>query len=118
MFDTINFKLTRSDYNGADFLSEVPCYITDVSEHLYSNGIVITGSLGNLKISCNEYQVKVKDGSLCKWYLGDNLQTMNRKDTKMAIEKLSDLLHIPMNKAMVTRIDVSQNFIMKHPPKV
>lgn len=118
MFDTINFKLTRSDYNGADFLSEVPCYITDVSEHLYSNGIVITGSLGNLKISCNEYQVKVKDGSLCKWYLGDNLQTMNRKDTKMAIEKLSDLLHIPMNKAMVTRIDVGQNFIMKHPPKV
>ena len=29
MFDSINFKLTRSDYNGADFLSEVPCYITD-----------------------------------------------------------------------------------------
>ena len=64
MFDSINFKLTRSDYNGADFLSEVPCYITDISEHHYNNGIVITGCLDNLKVSCNEYQIKIKDGSL------------------------------------------------------
>lgn len=118
MFDSINFKLTRSDYNGADFLSEVPCYITNISEHHYENGIVVTGCLDNLKVSCNEYQIRVKDGSLCKWYLGDNLQTMGRKDTERAVEKLSDLLHLPMDKAQVTRIDVSQNFIMKHPPSV
>ena len=118
MFDSVNFKLTRSDYDRADFLSEVPCYITDVSEHHFQNGVVFTGSLGNLKVSCNEYQIKVKDGSLCKWYLGDNLQTMGRKDTERAVEKLSDLLHLPMDKAQVTRIDVSQNFIMKHPPSV
>lgn len=118
MFDSVNFKLTRSDYDRADFLSEVPCYITDVSEHHFQNGVVLTGSLGNLKVSCNEYQIKVKDGSLCKWYLGDNLQTMGRKDTERAVEKLSDLLHLPMDKAQVTRIDVSQNFIMKHPPSV
>lgn len=118
MFDSINFKLTRIDYNGADFLEEVPCYINDVSEHHYSNGVVITGSLGNLKVSLNEYQIKIKDGSLCKWYLGDNLQTMGRKDTERAVEKLSDLLHLPISKAQVTRIDVSQNFIMKFPPSV
>lgn len=118
MFDSINFKLTRIDYNGANFLEEVPCYINDVSEHHYSNGVVITGNLGNLKVSLNEYQVKIKDGSLCKWYLGDNLQTMGRKDTERAVEKLSDLLHLPMSKAQITRIDVSQNFIMKFPPSV
>ena len=119
MFDSVNFRLTRSDYNGADFLSEMPCYITDVSEHHFNDGVVVvTGYLGNLKVSCNEYQIKVKDGSLCKWYLGDNLQTMGRKDTERAVEKLSDLLHLPMDKAQVTRIDVSQNFIMKHPPSV
>ena len=50
--------------------------------------------------------------------MGDNLQTMGRKDTERAVEKLSDLLHLPMDKAQVTRIDVSQNFIMKHPPSV
>lgn len=118
MFDTVSFRLTRDDYNGADFLSETPCYITDISEHHYNNGDVIIGSLGNLRVSCSDYQIKVKDGSLCKWYLGDNLQTMGRKDTERAIEKLSDLLHLPMSKAQVTRIDVSQNFIMRYPPKV
>ena len=118
MFDSINFKLTRIDYNGADFLSEVPCYINDVSEHYYSNGAVITGTLGNLKITLNEYQIKIKDGSLCKWYLGDNLQTMGRKDIERAIEKLSDILHLPIDKAQVTRIDVAQNFAMKFPPSV
>ena len=66
MFDSVNFRLTRSDYNGADFLSEVPCYITNISEHHYENGIVVTGCLDNLKVSCNEYQIRVKDGSLCK----------------------------------------------------
>ena len=48
MFDSVNFRLTRSDYNGADFLSEVPCYITDISEHHYENGIVITGCFDSI----------------------------------------------------------------------
>ena len=43
---------------------------------------------------------------------------MGRKDTERAVEKLSDLLHLPIGKALITRIDVSQNFIMQHPPKV
>lgn len=118
MFDTVDFRLTRCEYDRVDFLSEVPCYITDVSVHHYSNGDVITGSLGNLKVCCNEYQIKIKDGSLCKWYLGDNLQTMGRKDTERAVEKLSDLLHLPMDKAQITRMDVGQNFIMRYSPKV
>lgn len=118
MYDTVEFKLNRFDCNGVSFLEETPCYINDVSEHHYSNGNVVCGSLENLRVSCNEYQVKVKDGSLCKWYLGDNLQTMHRKDVKLAIEKLSDTLHLPMDKAQVTRLDVSQNFVMKCPPSV
>ena len=62
--------------------------------------------------------MKIKDGSLCKWYLGDNFQTMGRGDTQRAIEKLSDTLHVPMSKATVTRLDIAQNFITKHPPEV
>lgn len=118
MYDSVNLRLTRSEYNGVDFLSEIPCYIADVSEHHFKNGVVFVGSLGNLKVSCSEYQIKVKDGSLCKWYLGDNMQTMGRKDTKGAVEKLADLLHLPMSKAQVTRLDIAQNFVMKHPPSV
>ena len=62
--------------------------------------------------------VNLKDGSLCKYYLGDNFQTLGRGDTKQAIEMLSDTLHLPLHKATVTRIDIAQNYIVKHPTSV
>ena len=43
---------------------------------------------------------------------------MTIEDTRMAIEKLSDALHLPIDQAQVTRIDIAQNFILKHPPEV
>ena len=101
-----------------DFLAEIPCFLENVGVHDYNGEAVITGSLNGLKISLNRYQMKIKDGSLCKWYLGDNYQTMGRGDTQRAIEKLSDTLHVPMSKATVTRLDIAQNFITRHPPEV
>lgn len=118
MYDTIFFRLTQAEVQGVDFLAETPCYLQDVAEHTFNDGLVLTGNVGNLKVSLNRFQVKVKDGSLCKYYLGDNFKAMGRKDTKMAVEKLSDELHLPMSLAAVTRIDVAQNFCTKHPPEV
>ena len=118
MLDTVNFRLLQSEANNMDFLSETPCYLENVGEHYYNGEAVITGSLNGLKISLNRYQMKVKDGSLCKWFLGDNFQTMGRGDIKRAIEKLSDTLHLPMNRATVTRLDLAQNFITRYPPEV
>ena len=97
-----------------DFLAEMPCFLENVGEHYYNGEAVITGSLNGLKISLNRYQMKIKDGSLCKWYLGDNFQTMGRGDTQRAIEKLSDTLHVPMSKATVTRLDLSHLGILKY----
>lgn len=118
MYDTIYFRLTQGEVQGFDFLAETPCYLEDVAEHTFSDGVVISGNVGNLKVSLNRFQVKVKDGSLCKFYLGSNFKTMGRKDTQRAIEKLSDVLHLPMSKAAVTRLDVAQNFCTKYPPDV
>jgi len=119
MYDTIYFRLTQAEVQGIDFLAETTCYLDGVAEHTFGDGVaVLTGNVGNLKVSLNRYQVKVKDGSLCKYYMGDNFKTMGRKDTQRAIEKLSDTLHLPMSKATVTRLDVAQNFCTKHPPEV
>lgn len=119
MFDSVNFRLTQAEVSGVDFLSETPCYLNEVAEHQFSSGLVaVTGKTGGLKVSINRFQVKVCDGSLCKWYLGNNYQTMGRRDTQMAIEKLSDTLHLPMGKAVVYRLDIAQNFICKHPPEI
>lgn len=118
MYDTVNFRLLQSEARGVDFLAETPCYLENVGEHYYSGEVVITGNLKGLKISINRYQLKIKDGSLCKWYLGDNFKTMGRGDVEAAIEKLSDTLHLPICKATITRLDVAQNFIVKHPTAV
>ena len=115
MFDSVNFKLTQAEVNGIDFLSEIPCHLDEVSEHLYDGTLIVMGRVGGLKVSLNRFQVKVGNGSLCKWYLGDNFKTMGRGDAERAIEKLSDYLHLPIDKAIVTRIDLAQNFIMEHP---
>lgn len=118
MYDTINFRLFQSEAGGVDFLAETPCYLENVGEHNYNGEIVITGNLNGLKVSLNRYQMKIKDGSLCKWHLGDNFKTMGRGDAKRAIESLSDALHVPISKATVTRLDIAQNFITKQPVEV
>ena len=118
MYDTVNFRLLQSEAGDVDFLAETPCYLEEVGEHYYNGEVAITGGLNGLKVSLNRYQMKVKGGSLCKWFLGDNFQTMGRGDTQRAIERLSDTLHLPMSKATVTRLDIAQNFITRHPPEV
>ena len=118
MYDTVNFRLLQSEAGGVDFLAETPCFLENVGEHKYNDEIVITGDLNGLRVSLNRYQMKIKDGSLCKWYLGDNFKTMGRSNTQRAIEKLSDILHVPMSRATVTRFDIAQNFITRYPPNV
>ena len=118
MYDTLNFRLTQQEVSEVDFLAETSCHLEDVVEHCKDGLLSITGRLGGLKISLNRFQLRVNGGSLCKWYLGDNYKTLGRKDTQMALEKLSDTLHLSMEKARVTRLDIAQNFIMQNPPEV
>ncbi len=116
MVDTVNFRLAKYDVQSADFMKRTPYCLNDVGVHSYANGTeTITGTLGNLKVSVNPDRVTVRDGSLCKWYLGDNYQTMTRRAIQQAIECLSDTLHLPMDKATVTRLDVATNIMVQHP---
>lgn len=118
MYDTVNFRLAAEDAGGADFLEEAPLYLERVGVHRYGDETIVTGKIGGLSVAASRTQVKVRDGSLCKWYLGDNFKTMGRHSTEEAIEKLSDALHLPMQKAAVTRLDVAQNFILRQPVDV
>lgn len=118
MLDTVNFSLTQAEVEGVDFLAEVTPYLDRVAEHNYNGNIVVTGSLDNYSVSITPYQVRVKDGSLCKWYMGDNFKSMERRDIQHAIEKLSDELHLPMERASVKRLDVADNIITRHPVSV
>lgn len=118
MFDTVNFRLGSVEAGNVCFLQETACYLDDVAFHEFGGVPSITANLGGLKVFANKHTLKIKDGSVCKWYLGDNFKTMTRGDMQRAVESLSDILHVPINKATITRLDVAQNIITNHPAQV
>ena len=117
MYDTINLRLERMEVEGCNFLDEIAPNILNVGLHQYKDGVTITGELEGLKVTASQYYISVKN-SICKFYLGNNLKTLTRGDVKRAFEKLSDNLHLPMERAKVTRFDVAQNIIVKYPVEV
>ena len=115
MYDNIDFKLRDTDVSGINFLSETPKHLDIITgEHDFNGEFVVSGILGNalndnyFKITVSERGVNLKNGSLCKYYLEDNFKTLGRGDAKQAIERLSDTLHLPINEATVTRLDILQ----------
>ena len=118
MYDTVFLRLTRADVSGANFLNVASRYLDNVKVCHCNDVVSVTGDLNGLNVAVTDQRLRIRGGSLCKFLLGDNFQTMGRSDTQRAIEKLSDSLHLPMDKASVTRMDVAQNFIMKHPVAV
>ncbi len=114
MYDSINFWIDRylvDNYN----LSTIAACLSGISEHQSDRGYFINGSLNNLKVNIYESGVSIK-GSLAKFHLTDNLHTLTRSGTQQAIEHLSDVLSLPMDKAKVTAVDLATHFIMKYPP--
>lgn len=115
MFDNVDLKLSFDEAPGVDLLHNVPARLTRQSETTFPDGTFsISGYLASIKVRVTGQAVKIQDSSLCKWYLGDNFQALSRGDTKHAIQRLSDELRLPMDRAAVTRVDVAQNFIMRH----
>ena len=119
MYDTILMALTQEQAGGADMIAAANSLERAIEHKPVGGGIVsYTGFLGNLKIWLDAYNFKIISGSLCKWFLDENYQTMSRGDVERAIERLSDLLHLPMKEATVTRADFGRVFIMQHPTAV
>lgn len=114
MFDTVNMRLGR-DHLPPDHISQAIKYLYGVKEsHDRENGYSwYSGYLDTLKVTISPHTVQIREGSLCKYFLGSNLKSLHRKDVQAAIEKISDDLHLPFHQADVTRIDIAHNMIMK-----
>ena len=119
MYDTIHFRLMRHDVEGAMYDEALNHIASLLTKHSYQQGQNIDiheGYIDGLYIRATPYYVEVKN-SLCKWHLGNNLETLSRQSTERAIEKLSALLHLPMGQATITRVDVARNMTTTHPPE-
>lgn len=116
MYDTVGLNLFVEDGRGISPLDDVPPRLDRLAgvNHLPGHEYV-SGYLGDLKITARPHSVRVSRGSICKWHFGDNYQTLDRRGMQEAVEHLSDILHLPMSEADVTRLDFGTNLIMKHP---
>lgn len=116
MYDTLKLYVRQDSVRDIDLLAEVPVYLEDITAHEKADQIYFSGTKENLRIYVSDRGVSIQ-GSLAKYYLSDNMQTLRRQDTEQAIQKLSDDLHLPIKEAQVSRIDFAQNFIMKYNPE-
>lgn len=76
----------------------------------------VFGKVGNIKVS-QRYGGYTIQGSLPKFLYGDNVSQLSRKDVGLAIEKLSDRLHLPLCDADITSIEVGANFCLSSSTK-
>jgi len=117
MYDTLKLWLPAQSIVGLDYLNRIPPLLDNLTQHTKADAEYITGNFEGLKTSLSINGIGLL-GSLAKYYLNDNIKTLTRQDTQRAIEMLSDDLNLPMNEAIVSRADVSQNFVMNYEPEL
>jgi len=117
MFDTFNVWIDGREFKRLFLLNALPYQLTNVSEHKKQTGETwLSGNLKNYKVSFSDSGLRLS-GSIAKYFLNDNLQTLNRGDTERALESLQDNLKISFKNAKVTRFDLGHNLIMRHTPE-
>lgn len=116
MIDTIRLFLPL-ERAGVSSVDDVLCKLDNVKEIYEDGGIGYVGLLGNLKIFMNNNRLLIQGFSLPKWWHGDNFRAMSLDECNQAVAELSDALHVPINKADVTRADFGFSVVSDYFPK-
>ena len=117
MLDTIHLFLPDSFTITPKQIAKAALKLTGQSEHLCSETgqHAVTGHADNLRVRVTDRSCSVQ-GSLSKYFLNDNVQTLTRKGVQLATEKLEEHLNLPIRQAIVRRLDIGDNLRVKHPP--
>jgi len=90
--------------------------LNNVGEYFDKNTGLIsyTGKLNNFKIWENSGRITI-NGSLAKFYMGNNVEFMTRKKVKEAFEKLEDLSGLKVNNGYIRRFDFGNCLVLNQP---
>lgn len=102
-----------------DTQTSVSKYLSDVKQTYVdreTGELYDKGKLDGLDVKETTRGIKIK-GSLSKYFFGNNFETLTRDQTKEAIEKICDSLHLDVREAELNRIDFATNFIVSEPPQ-
>lgn len=119
MYDTIHLWLNLDFKQIEDFIEVIHTHVKDVKETFdgRTGQYSFRGKYGKFDVGVYPNGISLK-GSICKHYLGSNLYTLTREQTKLAIEQMCRDLQLPIQNAKVTRIDIAENFIMQYDEKL
>lgn len=116
MIDTITgyMELNRTKFKDIEHLlhnatirEKDKCFIYVCSVSNFKIKLFLDSNSKPYRISFN--------GSLAKFYFGNNLEVLDLKATRLAIESLSKELGVNLSKAKITRLDFGINVSVKHP---
>ena len=118
MYDTINMYYNILD-NPAPSIEKLFEHCNNKSEHynVKNDSSYLQGNLKNMRVTYNESSISVK-GSLCKYFYGNNIDTLNLTTTREALAQISADLSLDINKASVSRIDFSTNIVTDFTPTI
>jgi hypothetical protein len=116
MFDTLRSNMSIAHLTNKEKFAKASL-LNKVTEVNNDFGYSIGGNYNGMQIKITENKIHLH-GSLSKFAFGDNIQTLNRKATFEAVNSLSEAFKMDFGDMNLTRIDISNNFIMKHPPEV
>ena len=105
--------------NPAPSVEKLFEHCNNKSEHynVKNDSSYVQGDLKNMRITLNEGCISVK-GSLCKYFYGNNIDTLNLTNTREALNQISADLSIDIHKASVSRIDFSTNIVTDFTPTI
>ena len=105
--------------NPAPSIEKLFEHCNNKSEHynVRDDSSYLQGNLKNMRVTLNDSSISVK-GSLCKYFYGNNIDTLNLTNTREALNQISADLSIDIHKASVSRIDFSTNIVTDYTPTI
>lgn len=116
MYDTIHLEIRECDLDTPiSFREKAACNIE--IDKAKSTKKKIVGHVDNMSIKIIGSSLHII-GSLTKYAKGNNIKGMNFCEVKKSIESLSKILNIPLEKAIIKRVDIAQTFEMNYEPEL
>lgn len=116
MYDNIVLRWERQDMPEINFL-DVLSRLSEVTRCEHSNShISYSGNYGIFRVRVHEGKIVLDKGSLCKYWKGNNCDTLSLGEVEAALKSIGEELGLPLEKAKVSRIDFSTNLSMDYAP--
>ncbi|QNR86744.1 hypothetical protein H9N25_10345 [Pedobacter riviphilus] len=119
MIDSLNLFLALDFANNKEQFNHILSLFNQKPDKLTSKITgeeFFSGNIKNFGIRINNNSLTI-NGSICKFYYGNNQKTLSYTDFVQAILELEELLGLDLEEAIVRRIDLAENLFMKFKPE-